>query len=60
MANPKRRTSHRRKNQRRSHDAIPTVATQNCPNCGEIKRPHHVCESCGFYDGVQVVAVSND
>ena len=24
-----------------------------CPNCGELKRPHHVCSSCGHYDGVR-------
>ena len=25
-----------------------------CPNCGEQKRPHHVCGSCGHYDGREV------
>ena len=60
MANPKRRTSKRRKNQRRAHDAISVVATQNCPNCGETKRPHRVCDGCGYYGGEQVVEVQND
>jgi len=55
MANPKRRTSKRRRNQRRSHDAIGYVATATCANCGAIRRPHRVCEECGFYDGRQVV-----
>lgn len=22
-----------------------------CPNCGELKKSHHVCASCGQYDG---------
>jgi large subunit ribosomal protein L32 len=27
-----------------------------CGNCGELKRPHHVCPSCGHYDSREVVA----
>ena len=60
MANPKRRPSKRRKNNRRSHDAISVVATQSCPNCGETKRPHRVCESCGYYGDKAVIEVSED
>lgn len=28
----------------------------DCPNCGEKKRPHNVCPSCGQYDKREVVA----
>ncbi|WP_081589591.1 50S ribosomal protein L32, partial [Liquorilactobacillus vini] len=28
-----------------------------CPNCGELRRPHRVCPSCGYYDGKEVVKV---
>jgi large subunit ribosomal protein L32 len=42
---------------RRSHQALPTEAHNECPNCGELKRPHHVCGHCGHYDGREVVAV---
>ena len=26
-----------------------------CPNCGEYKRPHRICQSCGFYKGKEIV-----
>jgi large subunit ribosomal protein L32 len=57
MANPKRRTSKRRKNMRRSHHALTATATSSCSNCGELVRPHRVCEACGHYDGRQVFEV---
>jgi len=57
MAVPKRRTSKRRKNQRRSHHALSAVAVTTCANCGELIRPHRVCGSCGWYKGRQVMAV---
>jgi large subunit ribosomal protein L32 len=41
---------------RRAHEALPTQAHAECPNCGELKRPHHVCGSCGHYDGREVIA----
>jgi len=54
MAVPKRKTSPSRRNMRRSHEALSTEAHGECPNCGELKRPHHVCGSCGYYDGREV------
>jgi large subunit ribosomal protein L32 len=41
---------------RRSHDALVAANPGECPNCGELKRPHHVCASCGHYDAREVVA----
>jgi large subunit ribosomal protein L32 len=41
---------------RRSHEALGTEAHAECANCGELKRPHHVCSHCGHYDGREVVA----
>ena len=34
-------------------------AFAECPNCGELKRPHHVCEACGYYDGREVVDLND-
>jgi len=42
---------------RRSHDALKSNAMQECPNCGELKRPHHVCGACGHYKEREVVEV---
>jgi large subunit ribosomal protein L32 len=56
MAVPKKKTSKSRRNMRRSHHALAPAAYTECPNCGELKRPHHVCASCSHYDGREVVA----
>jgi large subunit ribosomal protein L32 len=42
---------------RRSHEALRAEAHTECPNCGELKRPHHICSHCGHYDGREVVGV---
>lgn len=58
MAVPKKRTSKRRKNMRRSHHAIKyNTSVSLCTDCGELKLSHHICESCGRYRGRQIIAV---
>ena len=59
MAVPKSKISKSRRNMRRSHDALSAAAQTECKNCGEIKRPHHVCVSCGYYDGREVTEVAS-
>jgi large subunit ribosomal protein L32 len=56
MAVPKRKTSPSRAGMRRSHLALRAEAHAECGNCGELKRPHHVCAHCGHYDNREVVA----
>jgi large subunit ribosomal protein L32 len=55
MAVPKKKVTKSRRNQRRAHDALPASTYNECPNCGELKRPHHLCAACGYYDGREVV-----
>jgi len=54
MAVPKKKKSKSRRDMRRSHDALPASSYVECSNCGELKRPHHVCAACGHYDGREV------
>jgi large subunit ribosomal protein L32 len=56
MAVPKKKVSPSRRGMRRSHHALTASAHLECPNCGELRRPHNVCSHCGHYDGREVVA----
>ncbi|GGH56311.1 50S ribosomal protein L32 [Frigidibacter albus] len=56
MAVPQNRVTRSRRNMRRAHDALVAANPAECPSCGELKRPHHVCASCGTYDSREVVA----
>jgi large subunit ribosomal protein L32 len=55
MAVPKKKVTKSRRNQRRAHDALTANSYGECANCGELKRPHHLCAACGYYDGREVV-----
>ncbi len=55
MAVPKKKVTRSKRNSRRSHDALRGSAYAECPSCGELKRPHHICPACGQYDGREVV-----
>ena len=60
MAVPKRKVSPSRRGMRRSHDALKDEAFHECSNCGELKRPHHVCSACGHYADREVIAQADD
>jgi large subunit ribosomal protein L32 len=57
---PKRKISKGRRDRRRAHDALKARNLVSCPNCGEMRLPHHVCPSCGFYKGREVVDVERE
>jgi len=56
MAVPKKKTSKSRRDMRRSHHALAGATYVECANCGELTRPHHVCDACGHYHGREVVS----
>jgi large subunit ribosomal protein L32 len=56
MAVQQNRVTRSRRNMRRAHDALVAANPNECSNCGELRRPHHVCPSCGHYDGREVIA----
>ena len=55
VAVPKRKTTPSRKGKRRSHHSLLAVNAIECPNCGEFKLAHYVCNSCGYYDGKEII-----
>ena len=56
MAVPKRKVSKARRDKRRSSVwKLDAPALSKCPQCGELKAPHKVCDSCGYYKGVQFI-----
>lgn len=57
MAVPRKRKSHSRRRQQRSHDALVGPARAKCSNCGGPKQPHRVCVTCGTYNGRTVIEV---
>ncbi len=55
MAVPKRKTSRAVRDSRRTHDSLEVPSQSVCPQCHQPKLPHHVCPSCGYYKGKEVV-----
>lgn len=60
MAVQQNRVTRSKRNMRRAHDALKAVSSNECPNCGELKLPHHVCASCGYYRDREVVVKAGD
>ena len=55
MAVPKSKITKSKRGMRRAHDALKTINSTECSNCGELKLPHHICNSCGYYANKEVV-----
>jgi large subunit ribosomal protein L32 len=51
MAVPKHKTSKSKRDKRRTHKKVDAPNVSTCPECGEVKLPHHACPSCGKYKG---------
>jgi len=55
MANPKHKLSRLRTRRRRANDFIKTINLSKCPSCREVKMPHRICKSCGYYNGREII-----
>ena len=60
MAVQQNKVSRSRRNNRRSHDTLSADTATECPNCGELKRHHHVCPSCGYYAEREVFSINEE
>jgi large subunit ribosomal protein L32 len=60
MAVQQNRKTRSKRDMRRSHDALAVANPNECSNCGELRRPHHICPSCGHYDGRQIYSVVSE
>jgi len=57
MAVPKQRKSKSKTRIRRSHnDKVTLMKLIDCPQCGELMRPHRVCPNCGYYKDREIIA----
>lgn len=57
---PKRKTSKSKRNMRRSHDALTAPQLSECPQCHEVKMPHHICPTCGHYKNKEVIHIEEE
>ncbi|HET6453719.1 MAG TPA: 50S ribosomal protein L32 [Armatimonadota bacterium] len=57
MPLPKRRHSSTRGAKRRTHYKLDAPNVTECPRCHAPRLPHHVCRSCGFYNGRLILEV---
>ena len=60
MAVPFRRTSKTKKRMRRTHLKKSVGALTTCPKCGATLRSHRACTKCGYYNGKEVIAISDE
>ncbi len=55
MGVPADKTSKMKRNKRRSHHALVAPNLSICSNCAEFKQPHLVCDTCGYYNGKEII-----
>ncbi len=58
MQAPKKKKSKAKTRHRRSHNwTLSAPARSVCPRCQNVKVPHTVCPTCGWYKGRQAIEV---
>jgi len=56
---PKKKHSRGRKGAKASHHGLSPITLGECPQCHSARLPHRVCQSCGYYNGRQVIATTS-
>jgi large subunit ribosomal protein L32 len=54
---PKKKCAKARQGDRRAHLGIKAPVTQDCPQCHSPMMPHHVCSTCGSYNGREAIVI---
>ncbi|MDF1545053.1 MAG: 50S ribosomal protein L32 [bacterium] len=57
MPLPKRRHSRTRGRKRRTNWKISAPNVVECSHCHSARLPHHICPSCGHYNGRQIITI---
>lgn len=52
---PKRKHTRARQGKRRRALSVRASAYEKCPQCGNLKKLHTICPSCGYYKGRLVI-----
>ncbi len=60
MAVPAKKVSRARRGMRRSHQRAGWARANVCPECSEMRLPHHLCPYCGHYRGREILVVETD
>lgn len=57
MAVPKKKSTHKRRNNRRNqkHGKVELKQAAVCSNCGASVAPHKICAVCGYYKGKKIL-----
>ncbi len=56
---PKKKYAKARQGLRRSHLGLKPAGMDFCPQCHSPKLSHHVCLTCGSYNGRQVIEIKS-
>jgi large subunit ribosomal protein L32 len=57
MAVPRGKHTKGKRGNIRMHHFIKGTSLIPCPKCGVLKKPHFVCDSCGYYKKEEVINV---
>lgn len=60
MSVPAFRNSRSRVRRRRSHHALKKIQVDTCAKCDAAIQPHRACQSCGHYNGRQVISMEQE